>query len=160
MKRNILVYAFVASLGGLLFGFDTAVINGAMPFFVKYFDLTKAMQGWAVSSALLGCVFGALFAGKLSDAYGRRYMLRILAVLFFLSALGTGIAHNYYREINIHYVILAFKGIINWEIDFNGPYNLGFGFFILARIIGGLAIGGASVISTVYISEIAPPKKR
>ncbi len=129
MKRNILIYTFVASLGGLLFGFDTAVINGAMPFFVKYFELTKAMQGWAVSSALLGCVFGALFAGKLSDAYGRRYMLRILAVLFFISALGTGGATN-------------------------------FTIFILARIIGGLAIGGASVISTVYISEIAPPNKR
>ena len=129
MKKNILVYTFVASLGGLLFGFDTAVINGAMPFFVKYFDLSKTMQGWAVSSALLGCVFGALFAGKLSDAYGRRYMLRILAVLFFLSAIGTGLSFD-------------------------------FTMFIIARIIGGLAIGGASVISTVYISEIAPPNKR
>ncbi|MEI6820371.1 MAG: sugar porter family MFS transporter [Bacteroidota bacterium] len=150
MKKNILVYTFVASLGGLLFGFDTAVINGAMPFFVKYFTLSDTMKGFAVSSALFGCVFGALFAGKLSDAYGRRYMLRILAVLFFISAIGTGLSINYFIPINIHLLGAAI----------NRPVNFGLGFFVLARIIGGLAIGGASVISTVYISEIAPPKKR
>ena len=129
MKKNILVYTFVASLGGLLFGYDVAVINGAMPYFKDYFALTPFTHGLAVSSALVGSVFGALFAGKLSDAYGRRYMLRILAIMFFLSALGAGVATN----ITV---------------------------FIIARIIGGLAIGGASVISTVYISEIAPPNKR
>ncbi len=129
MKRALLNYTFVAALGGLLFGFDTAVINGAMPFFTEYFGLDKTGQGWAVSSALLGCILGALFVGKPGDIFGRRYMLRILAVLFFITALGTGLAQNF-------------------EV------------FVIFRFIGGLAIGGASVLSPMYISEIAPAKYR
>jgi sugar porter (SP) family MFS transporter len=129
MKHKLLVYTFVAALGGLLFGFDTAVINGAMPFFTSYFGLDKTMQGWAVSSALIGCILGALFVGKPGDIFGRRTMLRVLAVLFVLTALGTGLAR--------HFVIFA-----------------------IFRFIGGLAIGGASVLSPMYISEIAPPKQR
>ena len=82
MKRILILYTFVAALGGLVFGFDTAVINGALPFFTKHFDLSHAMQGWAVSSALIGCIIGALFIGRPGDTYGRRYMLKILAILF------------------------------------------------------------------------------
>jgi len=129
MKRALLVYTFVAALGGLLFGFDTAVINGAMPFFTEFFGLDKTGQGWAVSSALLGCILGALFVGKPGDIFGRRYMLRVLAVLFFITALGTGLAQH-------------------------------FSTFVIFRFIGGLAIGGASVLSPMYISEIAPAHQR
>ena len=128
-KKTLYLYVFVAALGGLLFGFDTAVINGALPFFTEYFELTKAMQGWAVSSALVGCVVGALAIGKPGDAFGRRFMLRILAVLFFISAIGTGLATN-------------------------------FSVFIVFRIIGGIGVGAASVLSPMYISEIAPPAYR
>lgn len=130
MKRKTLyLYVFVAALGGLLFGFDTAVINGAMPFFTDYFHLNDAMQGWAVSSALVGCVVGALVIGKPGDLFGRRSMLRVLAFLFLISALGTGLATN-------------------------------LTVFVIFRFVGGLAVGGASVLSPMYISEIAPPAFR
>src|ERR1039457_809060 len=92
MKKTLLLYTFVAALGGLVFGFDTAVINGALPFFTKHFDLSHAMQGWAVSSALIGCIMGALFIGRPGDIYGRRYMLKVLAILFIVSSIGTGMA--------------------------------------------------------------------
>ena len=129
MKLNTLFYTFIAAIGGLLFGFDTAVINGALPFFSSHFALDGAMQGWAVSSALIGCVIGAFFIGRLSDIFGSRTMLKFLAVLFIITALGTGLAPN-------------------------------FSVFIIARIIGGIAVGGASVLSPIYISEISPAEIR
>jgi sugar porter (SP) family MFS transporter len=129
MKRILILYTFVAALGGLVFGFDTAVINGAMPFFTKHFDLSHALQGWAVSSALIGCIIGALFIGRPGDIFGRRYMLKVLAILFVVSSVGTGMA-------------------------------ISLTMFVIFRFIAGLAIGGASVLSPMYISEIAPPKQR
>ncbi len=129
LKKSLYLYVFVSALGGFLFGFDTAVINGAMPFFTKYFELSSAMQGWAVSSALIGSVLGALFIGWPGDYFGRRNMLRFMALLFLISALGTGMSHN-------------------------------FSWFVVYRFIGGLAIGGSSVLSPMYISEIAPPQFR
>jgi sugar porter (SP) family MFS transporter len=129
MPRKLYLYTFVAALGGFLFGFDTAVINGALPFFRDHFKLTGSLEGWAVSSAIFGCVAGALFIGVPGDKYGRRYMLRIMAVLFIISALGSGLAKSVYE-------------------------------FMIFRVIGGLAIGGASVLSPMYISEISPPAYR
>jgi sugar porter (SP) family MFS transporter len=129
MKRKLLLYTLVAAIGGLLYGFDTAVINGALPFFTAYFDLNDVMTGWAVSSALLGCIVGAIGAGRPGDRYGRRDMLKVSAILFLLSAFGTGLA--------THVQV-----------------------FILARFIGGLAVGVASVLSPTYISEIAPASHR
>ena len=125
MNSRLIFYSLVAGIGGLLFGYDTAVINGAMPFFTSHFELGDAMTGWAVSSALVGCVVGAFFIGKPGDIYGRRSMLKVMAILFLLSALGTGLAPS----IQV---------------------------FIIARFIGGVAVGGASVMSPMYISEIAP----
>ena len=129
MKATVLFYTFVAAIGGLLFGFDTAIINGALPFFSKHFALDGAMQGWSVSSGLIGCLTGAIFIGKLSDLFGSRLVLKLLAILFIITAMGTGFAP-----------------------DFN--------LFIVARIIGGIAIGGASVLSPIYISEISPAAYR
>jgi sugar porter (SP) family MFS transporter len=129
MKRKLLLYTLVAAIGGLLYGFDTAVINGALPFFTTYFDLNDVMTGWAVSSALLGCIVGAIGAGRPGDRFGRRDMLKVSAILFLLSAFGTGLAS--------HVQV-----------------------FILARFIGGLAVGIASVLSPTYISEIAPASHR
>jgi len=121
--------SFTAALGGLLFGFDTAVISGTIPFITKYFNLSDALLGWAVSSALIGCVVGSVAVGKPGDLFGRRLMLKLMAVLFIISALGTGLA----REL--------------WV-------------FVTFRFIGGLAIGGASVLSPMYISEISPARIR
>jgi sugar porter (SP) family MFS transporter len=129
MPRNLYLYTIVAALGGFLFGFDTAVINGALPFFRDHFQLDKVMEGWAMSSAIFGCIAGAIGIGRPADRYGRRYMLKIMGFLFLVSAIGTGLANN----ITV---------------------------FIIFRIIGGLAIGGASVLSPVYITEIAPAKYR
>lgn len=129
MPRNLYLYTIVAALGGFLFGFDTAVINGALPFFRDYFQLDKVMEGWAMSSAIFGCIAGAIGVGRLGDKYGRRYMLKIMGFLFFVSAIGTGLATNVTQ-------------------------------FIVFRIVGGLAVGGASVMSPIYISEVAPAKYR
>ncbi|TWU34301.1 sugar porter family MFS transporter [Novipirellula artificiosorum] len=81
----------VATLGGLLFGYDTAVIAGAIGFLQTHFELNAAMKGWAASSALAGCVLGVLCAGPLSDRFGRRKTLIFAAVMFFVSAIGTAV---------------------------------------------------------------------
>lgn len=93
----LLSISLVAALGGLLFGYDWVVIGGAKPFYEIYFGISNspALQGWAMSSALVGCVAGAAVAGKLADTYGRRPMLIVAAILFSLSALGTGASETF-----------------------------------------------------------------
>ncbi len=93
METRMYVYwlAFVAALGGLLFGYDTAVISGAIGFLVKRFELTPMWEGWAASCALLGCVVGASCAGLLSDRFGRKRVLIFSALLFTVSAVGTAL---------------------------------------------------------------------
>lgn len=125
----VVMISLVASLGGLLFGYDTGVINGSLRFVELKFELSAAMKGFAASSALLACIFGAAFAGILSDRIGRKKVLMLSAVCFFISALGTALPHNI-KE------------------------------FIIFRLIGGLAIGAASMTSPMYISEIAPARIR
>ena len=93
-RRTILGITAVAALGGLLFGYDTGVIAGSQLYFTKYFGLSTAEQGWAVSSALYGCLFGALASGYLTKKISRKYTLIIAAFLFALSALGSGIADS------------------------------------------------------------------
>jgi len=94
-ERGSLVYlvrvVLVATLGGLLFGYDTAVISGAIGFLQTHFDLSAAMKGWAASSALAGCVLGVILAGPISDRFGRRNMLVLAAILFLVSAVGTAV---------------------------------------------------------------------
>ena len=89
--RYVLLVCLVATLGGLLFGYDTAVISGAIGFLSKHFVLTPAMEGWAAGSALVGCVLGASVAGTISDRFGRRTMLLIAAAMFLISAIGTAV---------------------------------------------------------------------
>lgn len=129
MNRVLLKCTFAAALGGLLFGYDTVIINGAMLDLVKYFQLTPAIQGWTVSSALVGCIISTILIGKPGDIYGAKRLLQLLSIMFFVSSVGCGLA----TDISM---------------------------FILFRFIGGLAIGGASVLCPVYISEISPPKHR
>jgi sugar porter (SP) family MFS transporter len=119
----------VAALGGLLFGFDTAVIAGATSQLTRAFDLTPRGLGFTVSIALWGTVLGALLASIPGDRFGRRDSLRVLAVLYLVSALGCAFAPTWLS-------------------------------LVLARFIGGLAIGGSSVLGPMYIAEIAPAKWR
>jgi SP family sugar:H+ symporter-like MFS transporter len=86
--------ASVAALGGLLFGYDSAVINGAVSALQAHFDVDNATLGFAVASALLGAAAGAMTAGRLADKIGRLQVMRIAALLFFISAIGTGLANS------------------------------------------------------------------
>jgi sugar porter (SP) family MFS transporter len=97
MKLNygyLLTISVATALGGLLFGFDISVISGTIPFIQDYFGLTESMKGWVVSSALIGCIIGASFVGKLGDRYGRKNVLLVTSVLFGFSAIGTGLADS------------------------------------------------------------------
>ena len=90
-RLYLVLICLVATLGGLLFGYDTAVISGAIGFLQTHFELTAAMKGWAASSALVGCFIGVAFAGELNDRLGRKISLLIAALLFLVSAIGTAL---------------------------------------------------------------------
>lgn len=126
-RNNSFIYkvTLVAAVGGLLFGYDTAVIAGAIGFMQKYYNLSPAMMGWVASCALLGCIVGAMYAGTLSDKIGRKKVLMLSGILFAISSIGTSM-----------------------------PPNLTF--FVAFRLIGGMGIGIASMLSPMYISEMAP----
>ena len=98
MKLNsyLLKSSIVAALGGLLFGFDTAVIAGATEALTRLYSLSPELKGFTVSAALWGTVIGAMFGGLPGDRYGRRASLRITAVLYLVSALGCALAFNWY----------------------------------------------------------------
>ncbi|MFW6103641.1 MAG: sugar porter family MFS transporter [Bacteroidota bacterium] len=95
--RYVLALSFVSAMGGLLFGYDWVVIGGAKPFYELYFDLkgSPSLQGWAMSSALVGCLTGAAVAGTLADRLGRKLLLILAGALFTLSAFGTGYAESF-----------------------------------------------------------------
>ncbi len=121
----LVVICVVAALGGLLFGFDTAVISGAIGFVRAEFSLSAALMGWTASAALIGCMLGALGAGVVSDRFGRRRVLLLAALLFTMSAAGCGLSRTVTE-------------------------------LVLARIVGGLGIGIASMLSPMYIAEVSP----
>lgn len=128
-SANVLLITIVVAIGGLLFGYDTAVISGATEALQVYFQLSPAALGFAAASALLGCVIGALLSGSFSIRFGRRGALFIAAILFFISGVGTAIPTSYWT-------------------------------FVFYRIVGGIGVGIASMVSPMYIAEIAPPNKR
>ena len=137
----------VAILGGLLFGYDTAVISGAEKgleaFFLSAsdFQYNKVMHGITSSSALIGCVLGGAFSGIFASRLGRRNSLRLAAVLFFLSALG-----SYYPE----FLFFEYgKPNMDLLVTFN-----------LYRVLGGIGVGLASAVCPMYIAEIADVYKR
>ncbi len=101
MNRKVILISSIAAIGGLLFGYDTAVIAGAIGFLRVKFALSAAEMGWAASSALIGCIIGCAFAGILSDGIGRKKSLIISAVLFFISAVGSAIAASLDRICNL-----------------------------------------------------------
>ena len=149
-KSNYLLkLTLVAALGGLLFGYDTAVISGTVgsleEFFVKPFGLSEmaanAQLGFVVSSALIGCIIGGISGGIISKKLGRKNGLILAAVLFLFSALGSAMPEMFLKPIG--------------DGDHTFIYN-----FIVYRIIGGIGVGLASMLSPLYIAEIAPAKNR
>ena len=129
----LLLIAAVSALGGLLFGYDTGVINGAQFYLTKHFDLSDALKGWVVGSALLGCFIGAIVAGLLSIKIGRKWSLIISAIFFTLSAYGSGLPDVFPQSVSM---------------------------LVFFRILGGLGIGIASMNAPMYIAEIAPSNIR
>ena len=129
LVRSVYLPAMVAAIGGLLFGFDTAVINGAIVFIKQQFGLSDSQTEIAASSLLLGCVVGASVAAFTSDRFGRKRVLVGAAALFTLSSIGAALPRDLME-------------------------------FSVARVLGGVAIGIASTLSPLYISEISPAKNR
>lgn len=121
--------AMVAALGGLLFGFDTVVISGTEQALKGVFRLSESALGFTVAIALIGTIFGSILSGRPSDVWGRKKALIVLAVLYFVTSLGTALAWDWYS-------------------------------FLAFRFFGGVAVGGASVVSPLYIAEISPARYR
>ncbi len=130
MNRSYLFFiAITAALGGFLFGYDTAVISGTISFVKGKFDLNTVMEGWFVSSALVGCIAGVAMAGELSDRFGRKRTLIASGLLFSVSALGCALSGSH-------------TGLI------------------IYRLVGGIGVGVASMLSPLYISEVSPARVR
>ena len=121
--------SMVATIGGLMFGFDVGIISGAVPFIQPYFGWNELQLGWGVSSILLGAIIGAFGTGTLTEKYGRRRLLISVALLFAISCTGMALARTQL-------------------------------FFISFRVLGGLAVGAVSVLSPMYVAEVAPPRIR
>lgn len=152
-ERESNSYAFritlVATLGGLLFGYDTAVISGTVSALNYYFVLPRGLSemsansllGFTVSSALIGCIIGGAIAGFMSNAFGRKKSLIFSAILFMITSIGSAIP-----EVGFHPIG-------------HGGYTV-LTQFIIYRIIGGVGVGMASLLSPLYIAEISPANKR
>ena len=130
MQKSYTVYiSFIVALGGFLLGFDSAVISGAINGITVYFEMSDWELGFSVGCVIFGAMAGNIFAGPLSDKFGRKKILIITALLFTVSAIWSATATTYIT-------------------------------FVIARIIGGIGIGGAILIAPIYIAEVAPPKLR
>lgn len=128
-KAYLLFITLAAALGGFLFGYDTAVISGTIGFVKSQFGLNMAMEGWFVSSALVGCITGVAFAGELSDRFGRKRSLIFSGLMFSVSVVGCALSAS------------------NTEL-------------VIFRLIGGIGVGIASMLSPLYISEVSPARIR
>ncbi len=128
-KPYLLLSTLIAALGGLLFGFDTAVISGTGTALRRVYELSENGWGFSVASALIGTIMGSILVGRPADRFSRRRTLVVIGVLYFVSAVGTALAWDWYS-------------------------------FLFFRWLGGLGVGGASVVSPMYIAEISPAASR
>tara|TARA_R110002051_G_scaffold318695_1_gene401396 strand:+ start:46763 stop:48187 length:1425 start_codon:yes stop_codon:yes gene_type:complete len=148
-SKYLIKLTLVATLGGLLFGYDTGVISGTVSSLDSFFVIPKglsetaasAFKGFLVSSALIGCIIGGIFGGLVSKKLGRKKGLILAAILFLISALGSAMPEMFLAPIG--------------ELDHT--YST---IFIVYRIIGGIGVGLASMLSPLYIAEIAPADSR
>ncbi|WP_228237850.1 sugar porter family MFS transporter [Allomuricauda sp. M10] len=151
MKSKISFYllriSFVSTIGGFLFGYDTAIISGCNGFLEQQFDLTPAMLGWVVSSALLGTIIGCIASGAITDGLGRKKTLIIAAGCLTLSAVGSMLPPQFLGDLENPLWILANK-------------DLSLKVLISVRLLGGIGVGITSVVAPIYISELSMPNSR
>lgn len=128
-NKRVWTYSLIASLGGLLFGFDIAIFSGTIPFIKPKFSLSSEDLGWMASSLYIGCIFGSILFGKIAERLGRKPSMIWVAIIFMLSSIMMGISDTV-------------DSIVIW------------------RVIAGFSVGGASVLSPLYIAEISPQRVR
>ncbi|ODJ60540.1 sugar porter family MFS transporter [Brochothrix thermosphacta] len=130
-KKKLSLVTWISTFGGLLFGYDTGVVNGALPYMAAsdQLNLTPVTEGLVASSLTFGAAFGAIIGGQFSDKKGRRKLIMYLAVMFFIATIGCSIAPNI-------------------EV------------MVISRVLLGLAVGGASVTVPAYLSEMSPANRR
>jgi MFS transporter, SP family, arabinose:H+ symporter len=128
-KRYLFFISISAALGGFLFGYDTAVISGTISLVKSKFALDAVLEGWFVSSALVGCLIGVVIAGEISDRIGRKKALISTGLLFLITAFGCALSRSHTE-------------------------------LIIYRLVGGIGVGMASIVSPLYISEVSPAKIR
>lgn len=128
-SKRVWVYSLIASLGGLLFGFDIAIFSGTIPFIKPKFSLSSQELGWMASSLYIGCIFGAILFGKIAERLGRKPSMIWVALIFMVSSILMGISDTV-------------DSIVIW------------------RVVAGFSVGGASVLSPLYIAEISPQRVR
>jgi SP family arabinose:H+ symporter-like MFS transporter len=143
----LVAISFVSSIGGFLFGYDTAIIAGCNSFLQAQFQLTPAMLGWVVSSALLGTIAGCVISGTITDRIGRKKALIVAASFLGVSAIAS-------------MLIPQFLGSPNHAIWVTSDSGFAFNMLIIARVIGGIGVGITSVVAPVYISELSLPENR
>ena len=151
MKKKSSLYvialSFIVSLGGFLFGYDTAIISGCNSFLQAHFNLSAAMLGWVVSSALLGTILGCIIAGTITDRYGRRRALILAALLLAISAMASMLTPR-------------FQGNLDNPLWITSDMDAAFTMLVIARVIGGIGVGITSVVAPIYISELTLPENR
>src|SRR5690606_10033776 len=126
---RVYFWSFVVALGGLLFGFDTAVISGAEKAIQSLWQLSSVAHGFTIASGLIGTVMGAIFTAAPAQRYGRKATLYIIALFYLVCALGCAFTNSW-------------------------------GVFVVARMLGGVAVGASSVVGPMYIAELAPAHLR
>lgn len=143
----LLTVSFVSTIGGFLFGYDTAIISGCNSFLQAHYNLSAAMLGWVVSSALLGTIAGCVISGVITDRIGRKNALIVAAASLTLSAIGSMLPPQFQGDLSQAYWITSNE-------------SFSFTFLIVFRVIGGIGVGITSVVAPIYISELTQPKKR
>ncbi len=143
----LLAISFVSTIGGFLFGYDTAIISGCNSFLETQFDLTASMLGWVVSSALLGTILGCIISAKVTDRYGRKKTLILAALCLTISAFGSMLPPQFLGNLDFPYWITS-------------SLDTSFISLVIVRIIGGVGVGITSVVAPIYISELTLPEKR
>ena len=143
----LVAICFVSTIGGFLFGYDTAIISGCNTFLQSHFKLTPAMLGWVVSSALLGTIAGCVISGSITDRFGRKKALIIAALSLLVSAVGSMLVPQF----------LGNPGRAVWLAS---SAEFSFNTLIIFRLIGGIGVGITSAVAPVYISELTPAKNR